>query len=86
MYTHLVNIVMSSGAVQNELNFSNPYRMFTYSIRSNLTRRYYERRLYRFFNFIEFETHAGLEQRCNNFALKAKSDVNWALENNLSLF
>jgi hypothetical protein len=53
--------------------------MFAYSIRSELTRRYYERRLYRFFDFIDFEANAVLEQRCNNFALKGKSDINWAL-------
>jgi hypothetical protein len=29
--------------------------MFKYSIRSELTRKYYERRLRRFFDFIQFE-------------------------------
>ena len=53
--------------------------MFIYSIRSEVTRRYYERRLYRFFDFIQFETNSGLEQRCNNFAVRGKSDINWAL-------
>ena len=75
----LLNIVMLSSAEQNELNFSNPYQMFAYSIRSELTRKYYERRLNRFFDFIEFEANAVLEQRCNNFAVKGKSDINWAL-------
>jgi hypothetical protein len=37
---------------QNQLN---PYMMFKYSIRSELTRKYYERRLRRFFDFIQFE-------------------------------
>jgi hypothetical protein len=53
--------------------------MFAYSMRSELTRKYYERRLHRFFDFIEFESNNGLEQRCNDFAVKGKSDINWAL-------
>jgi hypothetical protein len=54
--------------------------MFAYSMRSQLTRRYYERRLIRFFDFIQFETNTQKpEPRCNNFALKGKSDINWAL-------
>ena len=53
--------------------------MFTYSMRSETTRRYYERRLHRFFDFIQFETNSELEQRCNNFAVKGRSDINWAL-------
>jgi hypothetical protein len=48
-------------------------------MRSELTRKYYERRLHRFFDFIEFESNNGLEQRCNDFAVKGKSDINWAL-------
>ncbi|MFI5406567.1 MAG: hypothetical protein ACHQ1D_08650 [Nitrososphaerales archaeon] len=70
---------MLSSAEQDGLNFSNAYHMFTYSMRSEVTRRYYERRLYRFFDFIQFETNSGLEQRCNNFAVRGKSDINWAL-------
>ena len=53
--------------------------MFTYSMRSETTRRYYERRLHRFFDFIQFETNSELEQRCNNFAVKGRSYINWAL-------
>lgn len=48
-------------------------------MRCETTRRYYERRLHRFFDFIDFESNSGLEQRCNNFAVKGKSDINWAL-------
>jgi hypothetical protein len=32
-----------------------PYMMFRYSIRSELTRKYYERQLGRFFEYIQFE-------------------------------
>ena len=80
-----LDIVMLSSTEQDGLNFSNPYQMFAYSMRSELTRRYYERRLYRFFDFIEFEASLGLEQRCNIFAAKAKSDINWAL-NKIMIF
>ena len=81
----VLNIIMLSNAEQNEPNFSNPYQMFAYSIRSEVTRKYYERRIIRFFDFIEFEASRGLEQRCNNFAVKGKSDNNWAL-NRIMIF
>ena len=32
-----------------------PYLMFKYAIKTELTRKYYERRLKKFFDFIEFE-------------------------------
>jgi len=40
------------GQPQNQLN---TYTMFKYSIRTELTRKYYERRIRRFFDFIQFE-------------------------------
>ena len=33
-----------------------PYLMFKYTIKTEITRKYYERRLKKFFEFIEFET------------------------------
>jgi integrase len=54
--------------------------MFKYSIRSELTRKYYERRLKRFFDFIQFEIEVkDLENRCNDFAERGKSDISWTL-------
>ena len=54
--------------------------MFKYSIRSELTRKYYERRLNRFFDFIQFEIEVkDLENRCNDFAERGKSDISWTL-------
>jgi hypothetical protein len=38
-----------------QLNQLNTYTMFKYSISTELTRRYYERRIRRFFDFIQFE-------------------------------
>ena len=64
---------------QNKLNLSNPYHMFNFSIRSELTRKYYERRIKRFFDFIEFSADKEIEERCNRFAEKARSDINWGL-------
>jgi hypothetical protein len=32
-----------------------PYLMFKYAIKTEITRKYYERRLKKFFDFIEFE-------------------------------
>jgi hypothetical protein len=55
------------------------YAMFKYSIRSELTLKYYERRLSKFLDFIQFET--GVKLACNDFIHKGKSDVNWTIAN-----
>jgi hypothetical protein len=58
----------------------NPYTMFKYSIRSELTRKYYERRLRIFLDFIQFETGIReIEKRCNSFAEKGKSNIDWSI-------
>jgi hypothetical protein len=58
--------------VQNQL--LKPYTMFRYSVRSEVTRKYYERRLRKFFDFIEFEVEVeDAERRYNDFAEKGKS-------------
>jgi len=57
-----------------------PYLMFKYAIKTELTRKYYERRLKKFFDFIEFATiERGIEIRCNMFIEKAKDNTNWSL-------
>ena len=64
--------------VQNQ--FLKPYTMFRYSIRSEVTRKYYERRLRKFFDFIEFEVEIkDMERRYNDFAEKGKSNVYWTI-------
>ena len=61
--------------VQNQ--FLNPYTMFRYSVRSEVTRKYYERRVRKFFDFIEFEVEVeDVERRYNDFAEKGKSNTN----------
>ena len=57
-----------------------PYLKFKYAIKTEITRKYYERRLKKFFDFIEFEhIEKDIEYRCNKFAEKSKGDINWAL-------
>ena len=58
-----------------------PYRMFKYAIKTEITRKYYERRLKKFFDFIEFEivVDKDIEFRCNKFAEKSKNNTNWTL-------
>ena len=51
--------------------------MFVYAIRSPLTRDYYLRRLRRFFDFINLEKQRTIEERCNLFAERGKTDPDW---------
>jgi hypothetical protein len=54
---------------EEEQSRLSPYVLFKYSIRSELTRKYYERRLRGFFDYIQFETGVkDMEKRCNDFA------------------
>ena len=61
---------------------SSPYLMFKFSTRSEITRKYYERRIRLFLDFIEFdlENKINIEKRCNGFAFKGGSEKNWAVE------
>ena len=60
---------------QDGLDFSNPYNMFKYSIRNELTRKYYERRLKRFFDYINFDIKLDIGERCNNFVNKSRNEA-----------
>lgn len=54
--------------------------MFKFSIRSEITRKYYERRLRKFLHFAQFKLEAtDIEKRCDDFAEEAKLNPNWAL-------
>jgi hypothetical protein len=47
--------------------------MFKYAIKTEITERYYERRLKKFFDFIEFEiANKEVESKWNKFAEKSK--------------
>jgi hypothetical protein len=76
--------VVALGEEQNQS--LSPYAMFKYSIRSELTRKYYERRLRKFFDFIQFEIGLKeMEKRCNDFTEKGKGNTTWTL-NQIILF
>ena len=61
-----------------------PYLMFKYAIKTEITRKYYERRLKKFFDFIEFEpiAYKDIEYRCNKFAEKSKDNINCGIKSN----
>jgi hypothetical protein len=67
-------------AVREDIQVLSPYSMFRYSIRSEITRKYYERRLSKFLDFIQFEPDVTvIEMRCNDFAEHSKQNPKWAL-------
>jgi hypothetical protein len=57
---------------------TSPYYLFKYSVRSELRRKYYERRIKKFFDFIGFSVGSVIEKRCNLFAQKGRNDSKWA--------
>ena len=61
-----------------------PYSLFNFSVRSELTRKYYERRIERFLDFIEFNTNQDTEQRFNEFAKIGQSEAEWAFNKVIS--
>ena len=63
----LIDNIGNQGHNKGELT---PYLMFKYTIKTEITRKYDERRLKKFFDFIEFEIVADkdIEYRCNKFA------------------
>ena len=65
--------------VEGDSQVMSPYSMFKFSIRSEVTRKYYERRLRKFLDFVQFKPEASdIEKRCNDFA-EARLNPNWAL-------
>jgi hypothetical protein len=72
-----IDTISNLGHNKGELT---PYLMFKYAIKTQITRKYYERRLKKFFDFIEFEIeHKDIEVKCNKFVEKAKNNTNWTL-------
>jgi hypothetical protein len=70
-------VVLTQDEKQSRLS---PYAMFKYSIRSELTRKYYERRIRNFFDYVQFETGIrDIEKRCNDFAEYSRNNVSWVL-------
>ena len=63
--------------IKDTVDVTSPYYTFKYSVRSEITRKYYERRLRTFFDFNDFLVGGEIEERCNTFAEKAKKDNDW---------
>ena len=63
---------------------SSSYDMFTFSISNELTRKYYERRLKTFFDYIGSDIQSHLEERCNSFVGRGLIDTAWALNQIIS--
>lgn len=75
-----MNHDISVVSVREDNQALSPYSMFKYSIRSEITRQYYERRLRKFLDFVQFNPKAAdTEKRCNDFAEQGKQSTNWAL-------
>ena len=68
-------------SIYNIEDDSSPYNQFRYSIRTPLTRKYYERRIKKFFDSIEFGIGLNLEARFDTFAKKGKEDNEWVTRN-----
>jgi hypothetical protein len=67
---------MSAQSSKNKIqDITSPYCIFKYSIRSELTRKYYERRIRTFFDFIDFLPDSEIEKRCNIFPQKASNST-----------
>jgi hypothetical protein len=67
-------------AIGEDSQALSPYSMFRFSVRSEVTRKYYERRLRKFLDFVQFKPEVtDIEIRCNDFAERGKQNPNWAL-------
>ena len=65
----------------------NPYIMFKYSIRSEDTRKYYDRRLRVFLDFIQFRSAVkDMEKRCSDFVVIARNDYGWVFNQTIKFF
>jgi len=79
--SRVANSVMRLQENKGESTSSSPYLMFKFSTRSEITGKYYERRIRHFFDFIKFdlENQIDREKRCNEFACKGRIEIDWAI-------
>lgn len=68
---------MKNQKESEEVVLTDAYSLFVYSIRTQITRDYYLRRLRTFFDFIKLLPNSRIENRCNRFAAIAIKDHNW---------
>jgi hypothetical protein len=66
---------------EQQKEFTDPYSMFVYAIRSPYTKESYFRRLRRFFDTINFCKGETMDKRCNAFAYRGRNDSSWAFSN-----
>ncbi len=66
--------------VESELQLESPYESFIYAIRSPVTREKYLGRLASFMTYVDI-TGGNIEQNCNIFGQKCKSDTSWLINN-----
>jgi hypothetical protein len=57
---------------------SSPYNQFWYSLSNPLTRKYYERRINKFFDTVEFGSGLDFQNRFDSFAKRGMEDNDWA--------
>jgi len=72
-------LLSNEGHTENFYAVNSPYNLFKYAVRTEITRRYYERRIRTFFDFIGFMVGSVIEERCNSFSEKGKEANEWAL-------
>ena len=65
---------------ENELQFETSYESFMFALRSPVTREKYLGRLAHFMSYVGI-TEGNLEDRCNIFGQKCKSDNSWLVNN-----
>lgn len=66
---------------EEELIDTNPYSLFVYAIRSPVTKKKYESRLCKFFDFINLLQEASMQERCKEFVIKGNNDAAWVSNN-----
>jgi hypothetical protein len=72
--------------IEDDSQTPSPYSMFKYSIRSEITRKYYERRLKKLLDFIQFKPDStDIKSRFNDFAGHGKQNPNWVLNHLIRL-
>jgi hypothetical protein len=72
---------MGAIAIEEDSPALSPYSMFKFSVRSEVTRKYYERRLRKFLDFVQFKPEVtDIEIRCNDFAERGKQNPNEILQ------
>jgi hypothetical protein len=68
-------------SVESKEDNLDPWSLYLYAMKAQMTRDRYQTRLAKFFDFISLEIGAKLEDRARVFAQRSKQDGNWVLNN-----